>query len=88
MSYGVLLNMASATRVEDNAFEAIYAPLLVSYGACGNVISSIAFVRGRVYLHFDDEAEAVAELEAAGFGAAAVRSSRSRLVHIIEASTG
>ncbi len=39
LSYGVLLNMASATRVEDNAFEAIYAPLLVSYGACGNVIS-------------------------------------------------
>jgi O-methyltransferase involved in polyketide biosynthesis len=47
-----------------------------------------AFVRGRVYLHFDNEAAAVAELEAAGFGAAEVRSSRSRLVHIIEASTG
>ncbi len=39
LSYGVLLNMASETRVEDNAFEAIYAPLLISYGACGNLIS-------------------------------------------------
>lgn len=39
LSYGVLMNMASATRVEDNAFEAIYAPILISYGACGNVIA-------------------------------------------------
>jgi O-methyltransferase involved in polyketide biosynthesis len=46
-----------------------------------------AFVRGRVYLHFESEGEAVAELEAAGFRSAEVRESRSRLVHIIEAST-
>jgi PKD repeat protein len=39
LSYGVLLNMASASLVEDNAFEGIYAPILVSYGACGNVIA-------------------------------------------------
>jgi O-methyltransferase involved in polyketide biosynthesis len=58
-----------------------------------------AFVRGQVYLHFEHEADAVAELEAAGFGSvtielantivpAAAARSGSRLVHIIEASTG
>jgi O-methyltransferase involved in polyketide biosynthesis len=58
-----------------------------------------AFVRGRVYLHFEGETDARAALTAAGFGTvsiepaveivpeAAVRAG-SRLVHIIEASTG
>jgi O-methyltransferase involved in polyketide biosynthesis len=58
-----------------------------------------AFVRGRVYLHFAREGDAVAALTAAGFGSvtielandivpAAAERSGSRLVHIIEASTG
>jgi O-methyltransferase involved in polyketide biosynthesis len=57
-----------------------------------------AFVRGRVYLHFDNEDEARSALLEAGFTAVAVleatalapeaaASAGSRLVHIIEAST-
>jgi O-methyltransferase involved in polyketide biosynthesis len=56
-----------------------------------------AFVRGRVYLHFDNREEARAELLEAGFAGASVRSAAeviggardpgSRLAHIIEAST-
>lgn len=56
-----------------------------------------AFVRGRVYLHFDDAAEAEAGLLAAGFAAAEVdravdvigsdRDAGARLAHILEAST-
>jgi O-methyltransferase involved in polyketide biosynthesis len=56
-----------------------------------------AFVRGRVYLHFDDAAQAEAVLRAAGFGSAQVRpaidviegpaDAGALLAHIIEAST-
>ena len=58
-----------------------------------------AFVRGRVYLHFDDAAEAEAALVAAGFASAEVLlavahigetgtgDAGSRLAHILEAST-
>jgi O-methyltransferase involved in polyketide biosynthesis len=46
-----------------------------------------AFVRGRVYLHFATDAEARAALLAAGFRAAEIQATESRLVHIIEAST-
>jgi O-methyltransferase involved in polyketide biosynthesis len=56
-----------------------------------------AFVRGRVYLHFDDGAEAERALVAAGFGAAHIRRAvdvigrrdgrGSRLANILEAST-
>jgi O-methyltransferase involved in polyketide biosynthesis len=55
------------------------------------------FVRGRVYLHFEDPGRAVAALRQAGFDAAevrraadaadAARSTDSRLAHILEAST-
>jgi O-methyltransferase involved in polyketide biosynthesis len=55
------------------------------------------FVRGRVYLHFGDQDEAVAALGEAGFGQAEVRPAgdiaegargpNSRLAHILEAST-
>jgi O-methyltransferase involved in polyketide biosynthesis len=55
------------------------------------------FVRGRVYLHFDDAAEAEAALRAAGFasahvtpavdGAGSGRDAGARLAHILEAST-
>ena len=38
MSYGVLLNMASSVLVEDNVFEAIYAPIMFDYGASANAI--------------------------------------------------
>ncbi len=56
-----------------------------------------AFVRGRVYLHFDSAEEVVAALRAAGFSSAEVRPAAevagdgenrgSRLAHILEAST-
>jgi O-methyltransferase involved in polyketide biosynthesis len=56
-----------------------------------------AFVRGRVYLHFSNAAEAVAALHDAGFAAAEVRRAAdiaergrdggARLAHILEAST-
>jgi O-methyltransferase involved in polyketide biosynthesis len=56
-----------------------------------------AFVRGRVYLHFEDAAEAEGQLRACGFAAAAVRpadqlaelapGSRGSVAHILEAST-
>jgi O-methyltransferase involved in polyketide biosynthesis len=57
-----------------------------------------AFVRGRVYLHFDDRADAEASLAAAGFDRVAVRPAweasgepraehGSSLAHILEAST-
>lgn len=54
-----------------------------------------AFVRGRVYLHFADAADAEAQLRACGFDAAAVRPaaelradrSGAQLAHILEAST-
>jgi O-methyltransferase involved in polyketide biosynthesis len=56
-----------------------------------------AFVRGRVYLHFDTPAEVMDALRAAGFASAAVRpaadiagaghSFGARLAHILEAST-
>ena len=56
-----------------------------------------AFVRGGVYLHFDDAADAQARLRATGFTGAAVRPAgeiaavgddrSSRMVHILEAST-
>ena len=56
-----------------------------------------AFVRGRVYLHFDDGAEAEAALRAAGFASARITRARdvidsgrdagARLAHILEAST-
>ena len=56
-----------------------------------------AFVRGRVYLHFDDAGEAEAALTAAGFATAHVRAAvdvigrregrGSRLANILEAST-
>jgi O-methyltransferase involved in polyketide biosynthesis len=57
-----------------------------------------AFVRGRVYLHFDDRADAEASLAAAGFDHASVRPAweaagearaehGSSLAHILEAST-
>jgi O-methyltransferase involved in polyketide biosynthesis len=57
-----------------------------------------AFVRGRVYLHFDDAEQAEAQLRAAGFASAAVRpawkiagwSPNDRgtvMAHILEAST-
>jgi O-methyltransferase involved in polyketide biosynthesis len=55
------------------------------------------FVRGRVYLHFDDEPEIVEALRAAGFASAQVRAAAdlagerrnaaSERAHIIEAST-
>jgi O-methyltransferase involved in polyketide biosynthesis len=56
-----------------------------------------AFVRGQVHLHFDDAADAEAELRACGFHHAAVaraaslaelpRESRGSMAHILEAST-
>jgi O-methyltransferase involved in polyketide biosynthesis len=46
-----------------------------------------AFVRGRVYLHFETDADAREALEAAGFGAVEVRPTESEYMHIIEAST-
>jgi O-methyltransferase involved in polyketide biosynthesis len=56
-----------------------------------------AFVRGRVYLHFDDAAEGEAALRAAGFATAQIRRAvdvigrgdgrGSRLANILEAST-
>jgi O-methyltransferase involved in polyketide biosynthesis len=56
-----------------------------------------AFVRGRVYLHFDDAADAEAALRASGFATASVRPAAqlvtlpgdpgSSLAHILEAST-
>jgi O-methyltransferase involved in polyketide biosynthesis len=59
-----------------------------------------AFVRGRVYLHFDDADEAEAALRAAGFASARIAQARdvidsidsgrdagARLAHILEAST-
>jgi len=56
-----------------------------------------AFVRGRVYLHFDDRADAEAALRAAGFDQASVRAAwelpearaerGGTLAHILEAST-
>jgi O-methyltransferase involved in polyketide biosynthesis len=56
-----------------------------------------AFVRGRVYLHFDTPADVMDALRAAGFAstavrpaadiAGAVRSFAARLAHILEAST-
>jgi len=56
-----------------------------------------AFVRGRVYLHFDDAGEAEEQLRASGFASAAVRpaarlaelppESRGSMAHILEAST-
>jgi O-methyltransferase involved in polyketide biosynthesis len=56
-----------------------------------------AFVRGGVYLHFEDAAQAEAQLRACGFAAAAVRPareltelpprSRESMAHILEAST-
>jgi O-methyltransferase involved in polyketide biosynthesis len=56
-----------------------------------------AFVRGRVYLHFDDAADAEEQLRASGFATAAVRpaarlaelppESRGSMAHILEAST-
>ena len=56
-----------------------------------------AFVRGGVYLHFDDAPDAQARLRGAGFAAATVRPAgevvavgddrSSRMVHILEAST-
>jgi O-methyltransferase involved in polyketide biosynthesis len=56
-----------------------------------------AFVRGRVYLHFDDAADAEEQLRACGFATAAVRpaarlaelppESRGSMAHILEAST-
>jgi O-methyltransferase involved in polyketide biosynthesis len=56
-----------------------------------------AFVRGRVYLHFDSPEEVTAALRAAGFSSVEVRPATeivgggedrgSRLVHILEAST-
>jgi O-methyltransferase involved in polyketide biosynthesis len=57
-----------------------------------------AFVRGRVYLHFDDAAAGEAALRAAGFATARVRpavgvleaghrDAGTRLAHILEAST-
>jgi len=56
-----------------------------------------AFVRGRVYLHFEEASEAEAGLLAAGFAAAEVdravdvigagRDAGARLAHILEAST-
>jgi O-methyltransferase involved in polyketide biosynthesis len=56
-----------------------------------------AFVRGRVYLHFDDAADAEERLRACGFATAAVRpaarlaelpaQSRGSMAHILEAST-
>jgi hypothetical protein len=45
-----------------------------------------AFVRGRVYLHFGDAAEAVAALREAGFASAVVTPSGD-LAHILEAAT-
>ncbi len=55
------------------------------------------FVRGRVYLHFQDAADAEERLRAGGFAAAAVRpaarlaelpiGSRDSMAHILEAST-
>jgi O-methyltransferase involved in polyketide biosynthesis len=56
-----------------------------------------AFVRGRVHLHFDDEAQAIEALEQAGFASAElhrasdlapeIRGGGSELAHIIEASS-
>jgi O-methyltransferase involved in polyketide biosynthesis len=56
-----------------------------------------AFVRGRVYLHFDDAAQAEAKLRDCGFSSASVRpawqvgqlpsDSGATLAHILEAST-
>jgi O-methyltransferase involved in polyketide biosynthesis len=56
-----------------------------------------AFVRGRVYLHFDDASQAMAKLRAAGFAEARVRPASelvdvaagrgAQLAHILEAST-
>jgi hypothetical protein len=56
-----------------------------------------AFVRGRVYLHFSNAAEAEAALRDAGFAQAEVRHAADiaqggrdageRLAHILEAST-
>jgi O-methyltransferase involved in polyketide biosynthesis len=56
-----------------------------------------AFVRGRVYLHFDQAADAEERLRACGFATAAVRpaarlaelpvGSRGSMAHILEAST-
>lgn len=52
----------------------------------GFMIVLSAFVRGRVYLHFGDAAEAVAALREAGFASAVVTPSGD-LAHILEATT-
>jgi O-methyltransferase involved in polyketide biosynthesis len=61
-------------------------------------VALAAFVRGRVYLHFDGAAQAEAALRACGFSVAAVRPAAQIIAlaprgegtraHIIEASTG
>jgi O-methyltransferase involved in polyketide biosynthesis len=60
-------------------------------------IALSAFVRGRVYLHFDDAAQAETRLRECGFAAASVRPAskvvdspsegKATLAHILEAST-
>ncbi len=75
------LHLASAQTIEVRVFRVVLA----------------AFVRGQVYLHFDDAAEAEAALREAGFESATVRPANeiigekrqrgAQLAHILEAST-
>lgn len=75
------LHLAATQTIEVRAFRVVLA----------------AFVRGQVYLHFDDAGEAEAALREAGFKSATVvpanevigekRRSGAQLAHILEAST-
>lgn len=75
------LHLGSAQTVQVRAFRVVLA----------------AFVRGRVYLHFNDAEQATAALREAGFGSAAVTPANAvsadagerggQMAHILEAST-
>ena len=88
-----LSDFSTGRYISELHFRAIQTPAMRGF----RVVLG-AFVRGRVYLHFDGEQEARSALEAAGFGTVAIEPAieivpeaahraGSRLVHIIEAST-
>jgi hypothetical protein len=88
-----LSEFSTGRYISELHFKAIQTPAMRGF----RVVLG-AFVRGRVYLHFDGEAEARAALEAAGFATVAIKPAveivpealhraGSGLVHIIEAST-
>ncbi len=88
-----LSEFSTGRYISELHFKAIQTPVMRGF----RVVLG-AFVRGRVYLHFDGEAEAREALLAAGFGSVAIapavelapeasEGAGSGLVHIIEAST-